>query len=66
MAYYLLYPLLNTKKSNHNGKNKEYNTEPGGSCGIGQGISLWLVPPISHAVQGRHDEGGQCKDAGDL
>ena len=66
MAYYLLYPPLNTNKSNHNGENKEYNTEPGGSCGTGQGISLWLVPPISHAVQGRHDEGGQCKDAGDL
>lgn len=66
MAYYLLYSPLNTKKSNYNGENKKDNIERRGSYCIGQSVSLRVLPSFSHEVQGRNDEGGQCKDGRDM
>lgn len=66
MAYYLLSSPLNGTKKDHNGKNKKDYTGPRGSHGVGQSVPLWFVPPLSHAVQSRHDEGRQCKDIGNM
>lgn len=66
MEYYLLKSPLNTKKNNHNGRDGEYHTEPRVSCGTGQSLPLRFPPPLSNAVQIRHDECGQGNDVRDM
>lgn len=67
MVHFLFMPLcIHTTYEKHNGKDKNTHNKYGREISSGEGISIRVMPSLSHALQRHSHEGRQRSGKGDI